>query len=87
MISYLVSIIFKITYLIIILTCLLSWIPIFDPNKKPVSIILTAYNKIMAPFRGKIPPIGRMDFTPMVVFILLVILEKLIYSILLPLGL
>ena len=87
MISYIISIIFKIIYLIIILTCLLSWIPIFNPNKEPIASILKAYNKIMSPFRGKIPPIGGLDFSPMIVFILLMVLEKLIYSVLAPLGL
>ena len=76
MISYIFSIIFKIIYLIIILACLLSWIPIFNPSKEPIASILKTYNKIMSPFRGKIPLIGGLDFSPMIVLILLMILEK-----------
>lgn len=87
MISFVISIIFRTIYLIIILTCLLSWIPIFNPNKEPIATLLKVYDKIMGPFRGKIPPIAGLDFSPLIVFIILMILEKLIYSVLLPLGL
>jgi uncharacterized protein YggT (Ycf19 family) len=88
MISFAISIIFKIIYLIIILTCLLSWIPVLNPTKEPMASILTAYNKLMSPFRGLIPPIaGRIDITPLVVFILLQVIENILYRILAPLGL
>lgn len=87
MISFAISIIFKIIYLIIILTCLLSWIPIFNPTKEPVATIIRAYNKIMSPFRGFIPPIAGIDFSPLIVFILLQIFENLLYKVLVPLGL
>ncbi len=82
MISFAIAIIFRIIYLIIILTCLLSWVPIFDPDKQPIAGLLKIYDKIMSPFRGKIPPIAGLDFSPMIVFILLMILETLLYRVL-----
>ena len=89
MISFLISIIFKIIYLIIILTCLLSWLaPVLNPTKEPMATLIKAYNTIMRPFTGLIPPIaGRIDITPLVVFILLQVLENVLYRLLGPLGL
>lgn len=88
MISLIISIIFRIIYLIIILTCLLSFIQVFNPTQGLIARILKLYDKIMKPFRGLIPPIGgRLDITPLIVFILLQIIENVLYSILRPLGL
>ena len=87
MISYILSIFFKIIYLIIIVAVLLSWIPIFDERKEPVATLMRAYNTIMAPFKAVIPPIGMIDISPLVAFILLNIIEQLLYRILGPLGL
>ena len=88
MISYLLSIIFKIIYLIIIVVVLLSWIPIFDTKKEPLLTLIKIYNTIMAPFKAIIPPIGMIDISPLVVLIFLQLTEYiLIYRILVPLGL
>ena len=87
MISFIISIIFRIIYFIIIITCLLSLIPIFNPNKEPIASLLKAYYKIMSPFRGKIPPIAGFDFSPMIVIILLMVLEAIIHRVLGLLGL
>lgn len=87
MISYLLSIFFKIIYLIIIIVVLLSWIPIFDVKKEPLATMVKIYMAIMAPFKAIIPPIGMIDITPLVALILLQIIEQLLYRILVPLGL
>lgn len=88
MISYLLSIIFKIIYLIIIVVVLLSWIPIFDTKKEPLLTLIKIYNTIMAPFKAIIPPIGMIDISPLVALIFLQLTEYiLIYRILVPLGL
>ncbi len=87
MISYAISIVFKIIYLIIIVVVLISWIPVFNIEKEPLASIVAVYNKIMAPFKAIIPPIGMLDISPIVAIIALQILERLLYSILVPLGL
>lgn len=88
MISYILSILFKIIYFIIIVVVLLSWIPIFDSRKEPVASMIKIYNAIMAPFKAIIPPIGMIDISPVVAIILLQIIEYLlIYRILVPIGL
>lgn len=87
MISYIVSIFFKIIYFIIIFVVLLSWIPIFDLRKEPFAAALKIYNIIMAPFKAIIPPIGMVDISPIAAFLLLGFAEQCIYKILIPLGL
>ena len=87
MISSIVSIIFRIIYLIIIIVVLLSWIPIFDVKKQPLASLLKLYNFIMAPFQAIIPPIGMIDISPLVAFIVLQILEQLIVRLLMQFGL
>lgn len=87
MISYFISILFKIIYLIIIVVVLLSWIPIFDTRKEPLASLIKIYDGIMAPFKAIIPPIGMIDITPIIAILVLQIAEKLLYRILLPMGL
>ncbi len=87
MISYAISLIFRIIYLIILIVILLSWIPIFDIRKEPIASLVKFYNIIMAPFKTIIPPIGMLDFSPIVAFILLQVIERLLIKILSSFGL
>ena len=88
MIAYIVSILFKIVYLIILIVVLSSWLPpIFDYQKGPMAILIKIYQTIMAPFKAVIPPIGMIDFSPLIAFIVLQIAEQLIVRALLTLGL
>lgn len=87
MISFAISILFKCIYLIILIVVLLSWIPIFDVRKEPIASLIKIYNAIMAPFKAVIPPIGMIDISPLIAFILLQILEQAIIRTLLSFGL
>ncbi len=86
-ISYLIHIFFAIIYLIILTVVILSWIPIFDIRKEPIATLVKIYNIIMAPFKAIIPPIGMVDISPLIAFIVLKLLENVILKILIPLGL
>ncbi len=87
MISYIVSLAFRLIYLVILTVVLLSWIPIFDVRKEPLASLVKIYNVIMAPFRAVIPPIGMIDISPLIAFIVLQIIEQLLVRILSSLGL
>lgn len=86
MISNIVYILFKLMYLVIIAVVLLSWIPVINRNKEPFVTLIKIYSLILQPFRF-IPPIGMIDITPLIAFIVLQIIEQLLYKILIPLGL
>ena len=87
MISFAVSIIFRLIYLVILIVVLLSWIPIFDVRKEPLASLVKFYNIIMAPFKAVIPPIGMIDISHLIAFILLQIMEQLLVRILISFGL
>ena len=87
MISYAVTVIFRLIYLVILIVVLLSWIPIFDIRKEPLASLVKFYNIIMAPFKAIIPPIGMIDISPLIAFILLQLMEQIIVRILLSFGL
>lgn len=87
MISFVVSLLFRAIYLVILIVVLLSWVPIFDPKKEPIATLVKIYNTIMAPFKAVIPPIGMIDISPLIAFILLQILEQVIVRTLIFFGL
>ena len=55
--------------------------------KEPIASLIKIYNAIMAPFKAVIPPIGMIDISPLIAFILLQILEQAIIRTLLAFGL
>lgn len=87
MISSLVFIFFKAIYLIILIVVLLSWIPIFDTRKEPLATLIKIYRVIMGPFKAVIPPIGMIDISPMIAFIILQIIEFALINALRSIGL
>lgn len=87
MISFAVTLLFRAIYLIILIVVLLSWIPIFDIRKEPIATLVRIYSAIMSPFRAIIKPIGMIDITPLIAFILLQFLEHLIVRTLLMMNL
>lgn len=87
MISYAVYLFFKIIYLIIILVVLLSWLPTVDTKKEPLATLVAIYEVIMKPFKAIIPPIGMIDISPVVAFIVLQIIENCLLNVLGKFGL
>ena len=87
MISNIVAIFFNVIYLIILIVVLLSWIPIFDPRKEPLASLIKVYEMIMAPFKAVIPPIGMIDISPLIAFIVLQLIERCILTVLFKFGL
>ena len=86
MISIFFNYFFKIIYLIILTVVILSWIPMFNVRKEPLATLVNIYKLIIAPFRF-IPPIGMVDISPLIAFIVLQLIEGLLLSILTPMGL
>lgn len=51
-----------------------------DPYNVAVRFIYEITEPVMAPFRRLIPPIGGMDFSPIVLFLVLQFLERIVYQ-------
>ncbi|WP_298616071.1 YggT family protein [uncultured Thermosynechococcus sp.] len=66
-------------YLIILLIrVLLSWFPNINWYNPPFSIISQLTDPYLNLFRGLIPPIGGLDFSPIIAFFLLQFLVQLL---------
>ncbi len=61
----------NIVNLLVIVWCLLSWFPNIRWYDQPFKTLDQVVQPIIAPFRKLIPPIGNIDFSPMVALFVL----------------
>ncbi len=73
---------FNVLIWILILRILLSWFPQVDWYKQPFKFIADVAEPILEPFRRLIPPISGLDFSPIVAFLVLGMLQKVLVAIL-----
>lgn len=73
---------FQATFFILIISCFLTWIPNINWYNQPFRFLGEFSNFFFSPFRKIIPPIYGIDFSPIIAFIALSILEKIILGIL-----
>lgn len=73
---------FEIYFWLILVRCLLSFIPSIDWYKQPFEGLKDVTDLYLNLFRRIIPPIGGLDFSPIIAIIFLQILEHLILYIL-----
>lgn len=70
--------------ILIIVWCILSWIPI--PREGIISDIAGAIDTLVSPyinlFRRFIPPFGGLDFSPILAIVILQLVERLLLGIL-----
>jgi len=71
----LVDNIFYFFYLIIILRIFLTWIPSINWQQQPIKSIREVTDLYLDIFRRLIPPIGGLDFSPIIALIVLQILQ------------
>ncbi|MBQ2645712.1 YggT family protein [bacterium] len=76
-----IAYLFNITLLILVISCFLTWIPNIDWYRQPYRFFYQFSNFFFSPFRKIIPPIYGIDFSPIVAFILLNVLENVILGI------
>lgn len=75
--------IFNIYFFLIILRIFLSWIPSIQWEKQPWLTLQEITDIYLNLFRRWIPPIGGLDFSPIVALIVLQILQNVIIYIIL----
>ena len=74
----LVDNIFYFYFLLIILRIFLTWIPSIDWQQQPIKSIREVTDMYLNVFRRFIPPIGGLDFSPIIAIIVLQILQVLV---------
>lgn len=73
---------FQIYFLLILVRCFLSFIPTINWYKQPFEGIKDATDLYLNLFRRFVPPIGGLDFSPIIAVIVLQVLNYLIIFIL-----
>lgn len=69
---------FQIYFLLILIRCFLSFIPSVNWYKQPFEGIKDATDLYLNLFRRLVPPIGGLDFSPIIAVIVLQILNYLV---------
>ena len=86
-ISLLVDITFNLLFLLLIIGALFTWIPRMPIDKSPFKELMGLCNIFFAPFRKIIPPVGGIDFSPILAFLIFGLIANTIVDILVKLGL
>jgi len=74
---YLLGTLLQIYWIILLIRVLVSWFPI-DPYNRVVRLLYDLTEPVLAPIRSILPPIGMMDFSPLVALLLLSFLQQLV---------
>lgn len=70
--------IFNLFYFIIILRIFLSWIPSIDWDKNPWFTIRQISDAYLNIFKKFIPPVGMIDWSPIIAIVVLVAVQKFV---------
>ena len=77
-----VDLLFQALFVIIFIRILLTWFPQINWYNQPFAFLKQVSDPILLPFRAIIPPFGGLDFSPVVAFIVLGIVQQLVMQIL-----
>lgn len=78
MIIHAINNIFYFFYILIIIRIFLTWIPTINWEAQPIKAIAAATDWYLEVFRRIVPPIGGLDFSPIIALIVLQILQVLL---------
>lgn len=78
MIFILLARLIQIYTFILLIRILITWIPGLDPYNPLVRLLFQITDPVLEPARKLIPPIGMIDISPIVVFIVLGIVQDLL---------
>lgn len=82
MLSYAVWMFFEIIFIALMIYVILTWIPNINWYNEPFKTLRNLAELFFAPFRKLIPPIGMVDISPIIAFIILSVLAKLVVNVL-----
>lgn len=77
-IIFVVNSLFEIYFWLILVRCLLSFVPSIDWYKQPFSFVKDVTDMYLDLFRRIIPPFNGLDFSPIIAIIALQILQNLV---------
>lgn len=74
--------VFALLYLIILIRILISWIPNLNKEKQPWYTIIVIADAYLSIFRRFIPPVGGLDWSPIIALIVLQVIQGAINAVL-----
>jgi len=77
----LVNTLFEVYSWLLLIRILLTWFPV-DPYNPVVRFIARVTDPFLRLFRGILPPIGMLDLSPILAFIVLNLLRRLVVNVL-----
>ena len=77
----LVRLLFELYAFILFVRIVLSWVQV-DPNNQLVKIVYQLTEPLLAPIRRRLPPTSGIDFSPLIAFIALLVVEWIVVTIL-----
>lgn len=78
----LVNLLFQVFYILLVLRVLLSWVPGIDPRHPAAQIVDRLTSPVLTPIRRALPPVGGLDLSPLVAFLLLAVVQRLVVGLL-----
>ena len=85
--SYIIYQLANIIYLLMLVAVFLSWIPNLNREKEPWYSIIKFADFFFKPFRKIIPPLGGLDFSPILAFMVVGLVTNLLIRFLVSFGL
>jgi YggT family protein len=81
-----VQLIFNVISFLILARILMSWLPMagirIDYYNRAVRFLIDSTDFFLEPFRRLIPPVGGMDFSPIVAILVLSVVERFVIGLL-----
>ena len=81
----LVDVLFEAYWWLMLIRFVLSWVPNVNYGHFLVQFLLKVTDPVVRPFQGIIPPYGSVDFSPLIVFLLLRLARSLLKALLVQL--
>ncbi len=81
--AQLVNDVFFLYSLVLFARVLSSWIPGLNPRQPVVQLLWTLTEPVLAPLRRLLPPLGGLDVSPLVAFLLLELVRRVVVQALL----
>lgn len=78
---------FDLLMLLMIVRVFLTWIPNINWYNQPFKLLKDISDPIFEPFRRILPPIGGLDLSPILAFIVIGLIQRLIVSLMVNIGL
>ena len=77
----LVQLLFDLYIIVLLARVLLSWVQV-DPRNPVVNLVNQLTEPLLAPIRRMLPQSGALDFSPMIAFVVVLVAEQIVLSLL-----